>query len=113
MAFTFKNLKDLLEAYSQRKRHGIKPIWCVNHGPTISMYYRDPDGNVLETQIDVFETLQETFQYVKSPEFLENPIGVDFDPEDWINRLREGENEKTVCKRPSIGPRGFESNPLE
>ena len=24
--------------------------------PTISMYYRDPDGNKVEMQVDVFET---------------------------------------------------------
>jgi catechol-2,3-dioxygenase len=37
MAFAFDNLSDLCLAYRQRKARGIKPIWCVNHGPTTSM----------------------------------------------------------------------------
>ncbi len=53
-AFTFKNLHDLALAYRQRKEHGMKPYWCVNHGPTTSMYYEDPDGNVIETQVITF-----------------------------------------------------------
>lgn len=39
IAFTFANLHDLLMAYRQRKVHGMVPYWCVNHGPTTSLYY--------------------------------------------------------------------------
>ena len=45
IAFTFGSLQDLALAYLQRKENGILPYWCVNHGPTTSMYYKDPDGN--------------------------------------------------------------------
>jgi len=31
----------------------------VNHRPTTSMYYRDPDGNRVELQIDNFPTAKE------------------------------------------------------
>ncbi|KAI1473326.1 hypothetical protein K445DRAFT_330035 [Daldinia sp. EC12] len=112
IAFTFETLDDLMTAYVQRKAHGILPVWCVNHGPTTSMYYQDPDGNVLETQVDNFSTVEEPTEFMASPEFIENPIGVDFDPEDIIRRLKSGEPEKELKKRPNIGPRGFEGNPL-
>ncbi|KAF5700221.1 glyoxalase bleomycin resistance dioxygenase [Fusarium mundagurra] len=39
IAFQFENLDYLLTAYRQRKARGILPIWCVNHGPTTSIYY--------------------------------------------------------------------------
>lgn len=113
IAFTYNNINDLLEAYSQRKLHQIEPVWCVNHGPTISLYYRDPDGNLLETQVDTFRTLEEATVFVSSAEFIENPVGVDFDPDDIIKRLDGGESQESVYRRPNIGPRGFETSPLE
>ncbi|KAK6083292.1 glyoxalase/Bleomycin resistance protein/Dioxygenase [Seiridium cupressi] len=42
-------------------------------------------------------------------EFNENPIGVEVDPEDIIKRLDNGEGEKSIKKRPHIGPRGSDS----
>ncbi|KAI0106883.1 Glyoxalase/Bleomycin resistance protein/Dihydroxybiphenyl dioxygenase [Daldinia grandis] len=112
MAFTFKTLNDLTTAYLQRKAHGILPVWCVNHGPTTSIYYQDPDGNILETQVDNFDTVEESTNFMIGPEFVENPIGVDFDPEDLIRRLKSGEPESEIKRRPNIGSRGFEGIPL-
>ncbi|KAK2605506.1 hypothetical protein N8I77_008339 [Diaporthe amygdali] len=112
MAFSFKTLKDLLLAYGQRKARGIMPIWSVNHGPTTSIYYQDPDGNQIETQVDNFETVDEANAFMNTPEFAENPIGVDFDPEDLIRRVENGEDEGKLRKRPRIGPRGVEGLPV-
>ncbi|KAH7378389.1 Glyoxalase/Bleomycin resistance protein/Dihydroxybiphenyl dioxygenase [Phaeosphaeria sp. MPI-PUGE-AT-0046c] len=107
IAFTFDSLTDLLLAYRQRKQHGILPLWPVNHGPTMSIYYQDPDGNQIETQADSFEDPEEATRFMASKEFAENPIGVDFDPEDLIRRLQEGESEEVLKKRADIGPRGL------
>jgi catechol 2,3-dioxygenase-like lactoylglutathione lyase family enzyme len=41
--------------YRQRKDSGIDPRWPVNYGPTTSIYYKDPDGNMIETRVDNFE----------------------------------------------------------
>jgi len=112
VAFTFDSVPDLMLAYRQRKAKGIVPIWCVNHGPTLSLYYRDPDGNQIETQVDSFEDPEEATQLMKSEEFAENPIGVDFDPEELIEKLKAGVSEKELLKRPKIGPRALESIPI-
>ncbi|KAI1492921.1 Glyoxalase/Bleomycin resistance protein/Dihydroxybiphenyl dioxygenase [Biscogniauxia mediterranea] len=111
IAFTFSNLNDLTTAYKQRKALGIVPMWCVNHGPTTSLYYQDPDRNMLETQVDNFDTIEAANEFMSSPEFAENPIGVDFDPEDLIKRLERGDSMEEIKKRPVIGPRGFDSVP--
>ena len=34
------------------KAEGIEPFWCINHGPTISMYFKDPDANRVELQVE-------------------------------------------------------------
>ncbi|KAI0895659.1 Glyoxalase/Bleomycin resistance protein/Dihydroxybiphenyl dioxygenase [Annulohypoxylon nitens] len=112
IAFTFDSLNDLAAAYLQRKARGILPVWSVNHGPTTSIYYQDPDGNVIETQVDNFDTVEEATEYMMGPELAENPFGVDFDPEDLVKRLKSGEPEADIKKRANIGPRGIEDVPL-
>ena len=109
VAFTFKDVSELFLAYRQRKARGIEPYWSINHGPTISMYYRDPDGNNIETQVDCFETEEESNAIMTSPEFAENPIGVEFDPEEMIKRIQSGESFDSLKKRPTIGPRDVNS----
>ncbi|KAI1502558.1 Glyoxalase/Bleomycin resistance protein/Dihydroxybiphenyl dioxygenase [Biscogniauxia marginata] len=111
IAFAFRNLNDLTTAYNQRKARGIAPAWSINHGPTTSIYYQDPDGNMLETQVDNFDTNEQANEFMASREFAENPIGVDFDPEDLIRRLKSGEPEAEIKKRPNIGPRGLHDLP--
>src|SRR3546814_13906182 len=40
-AFAFGSLGDLLANYIRLENIGILPYWCINHGPTTSLYYRD------------------------------------------------------------------------
>ncbi|KAL6241586.1 hypothetical protein RBB50_011609 [Rhinocladiella similis] len=112
IAFTFDTLEDLALAYRQRKARGIEPIWCVNHGPTTSMYYQDPDGNQLETQVDNFTTVEAANEFMASAAFAENPIGVDFDPEELVKKLQAGMAEHELKLRPNIGPRGLDTIPV-
>lgn len=107
IAFTFNTLSELLLSYRQRKQKAIMPLWPVNHGPTTSIYYRDPDGNMIETQVDNFDDPEAATEFMKSKWFQENPIGTDFDPEDYIRRLSLGESEVELKKRVEIGPRGL------
>ena len=105
IAFSYNTLEDLVESYEQRKQLGMHPIWCTNHGPTTSIYYQDPDGNHLETQVDNFDTAEETTAYMMLEEFDVNPVGFDFDPEELAARVRSGEDHKIIKRRVGIGPR--------
>lgn len=105
IAFGFDTIEDLLLSYRQRKALGLTPIWCTNHGITVSIYYEDPDGNRLETQVDVYDSVDAATDFMMSPEFKKNPIGVDFDPEDLIARLQNGESAASVMKRDENGKR--------
>jgi catechol-2,3-dioxygenase len=112
VAFTFDGLTTLLGNYERLRDEGIKPVWPVNHGPTTSLYYQDPDGNQIEFQVDNYDTVEEAGEYFFSKEFKTNPIGVDFDPEEMLRKLRAGEDESALKMRPQSGPRGVESIPL-
>ena len=107
VAFTYAGLADLLATYERLAARGITPRYCVNHGPTMSMYYEDPDANRVELQIDNFATMEEANAWMKTRDFEENPIGVDFDPADLLARFRGGAPEAELKKRPNIGPRGL------
>lgn len=102
VAFTFADLGDLLYTYARLKRAGIEPYWCVNHGPTTSMYYKDPDGNRIELQVDNYPTAEETNRWMRSGEFAANPIGVVFDPDALLARYRAGEPLETLTARPPL-----------
>jgi len=107
IAFTYASLKDLLENYERLKALDITPVYVINHGPTTSLYYADPDGNQLEFQVENFDTVEESGKFFFTPQFAENPIGVEFDPDDLLRRLREGEPEADLKRRPDIGSRGL------
>jgi catechol-2,3-dioxygenase len=89
-AFTFGSLGDLLDTYVRLRDRGIRPFFCVNHGPTTSMYYRDPDGNRVELQIDNFATAEEGQAWMHSAAFDRNPVGVEYDPDELVKRYRSG-----------------------
>lgn len=111
-AFTYDTLDQLLGNYERLRDRGIKPKWSVNHGPTTSMYYVDPDGNQVECQVDNYDTVEEAGEFFFTEAFATNTIGVDFDPEELMAKVRAGENEQKLKTRPASGPRGVDSIPL-
>lgn len=102
-AFTYLDLGELLYTYRRLKGRGIEPFWCVNHGPTTSMYYRDPDANRVELQVDNFATAEEAGAFMRA-HFAENPIGILFEPEELAARYEAGEPFEVLRKRPALPP---------
>ena len=109
MAFTYASLSDLVKTYERLGEIGIRPVTCINHGPTTSMYYADPDGNQVELQVDNYDTVEEAGKFFYSPAFAKNPIGVDFDPAELTRRFHSGEDEAAIKRRPDGGARGLDT----
>ena len=103
LAFTYGSLGTLLANYRRLKRLGVEPYWTINHGPTISMYYRDPDGNKVETQYDVFATADEATDFINRY-YGENFMGIIFEPEHMAQRYEAGEALESLVKRPPLPP---------
>ena len=91
VAYTLTSLGDLLATYKRLKASDILPVWPINHGLTTSLYYQDPDGNRVEFQVENFSTKEELNAYMRSEQFAENPIGVEFDPEKLLARFENGD----------------------
>ena len=70
---------------------GIKPAFSLDHGLTVSIYYRDPEGNFVELQSDCFGDWKLSSEWIQhSEEFKANPIGVFFDPDKVYDAHRSG-----------------------
>src|SRR5258708_16684044 len=78
VAYTFDTLDALLDRSTDLKSQGVDPLVPVQHGVTTSIYYRDPDGNSVEMQIDNFPSVDDANSYLTAPEFDENPVDVCF-----------------------------------
>ena len=102
IAFTYGDLGDLLHTFRRLKAAGIEPFWCINHGPTTSLYYKDPDGSRVELQVDNLPTAEAIEGWMRTGQFAANPIGVVFDPEELVARYEAGEPIETLTARPPL-----------
>lgn len=109
MAFTYASLGDLVATYERLEKSDIRPVTCINHGPTTSLYYADPDGNQVELQVDNYDTVEAAGEFFYSEAFAKNPIGVDFEATDLARRFHAGEDESAIKMRPDSGARGLDS----
>lgn len=75
------SLSELGERYRRLLRADIHPHRAMNHGPSTSLYYRDPDQNVVEIAASNFETAEEAFACLASAAYRDNPSGQVIDPE--------------------------------
>jgi catechol-2,3-dioxygenase len=110
IAFSYANLGDLLYTFRRLEAVGIEPFWCINHGPTISMYYKDPDGSRVELQVDTMPSNEAIDRWMHTGEFAANPIGVVFDPKELVARYEAGEPIEQLAARPPL-PEG--ATPLD
>ena len=103
VAYTYASVGDMMDTYRRLKAKGILPYWPVHHGITLSLYYRDPDGNRMEFQVDAC-TAAEGEAFMASAAFAANPVGVEYDPEDLLALLERGTDPKTLLDRPDGPP---------
>lgn len=110
-AFEFESFDDLMGNFDRLRAAGIEPAFCLDHGLTMSLYYKDPEGNFVELQSDVFSDWKVSTKYIRtSSEFAENPIGVFFDPARVYNTFKSG-TEFMALER-SIRAGDFVPNPI-
>lgn len=80
-AFEYDSFDDLMSSYDRMRQSHVEPAFCLDHGLTISLYYKDPEGNYIELQSDNFSDWQKSGEFMRtSPDFAANPIGTFFDP---------------------------------
>jgi catechol 2,3-dioxygenase len=99
LAFEYDNFEDLMSSYDRMRKADVEPAFCLDHGLTISLYYRDPEGNFVELQSDNFSDWRLSGEFMRtSPDFAANPIGTFFDPAKVYDEFRSGADFKTLQK---------------
>ncbi|MEV0848186.1 VOC family protein [Streptomyces sp. NPDC049954] len=99
VAYTFDSLDELLDRYVLLRDQGVRPTVCIAHGVTTSMYFRDPDGNLVEMQIDRFAEPDEATAYMRGPEYAADSVGPSFDPEALLEARRGGATVEELSER--------------
>ena len=102
-AFEYPALAELFETYGRLAESSILPAISLNHGPTMSIYYQDPDRNVVELFYDNQYTDEQIAEfYAGGDRYVLGAIP--FDPARLMEELRSGKTvpELTVWS-PSAG----------
>ena len=93
------------------RKAGVEPAFCLDHGLTISLYYKDPEGNFVELQSDNFGDWAKSAEFMRtSADFATNPIGTFFDPARVYEKMKSGADFKTLQK--SIRTGDYLPNPI-
>jgi catechol-2,3-dioxygenase len=106
-AFEYASFEDLNSTYLRLRDEGIAPDVCLDHGMTLSYYYKDPDGNRVELQCDVFGDWASSTEWMRtSGAFRANPIGVFVDPARIADAAAAGETLEDIHRRAMAGGAG-------
>jgi catechol-2,3-dioxygenase len=90
-SFEYPTLEDLLETHARLAKEGINPAECLNHGPTVSMYFPDPDKNTIELFYDAKYTEDQIVEWYGGGEsYAMGAVG--FDPAAMLSELQDGKS---------------------
>lgn len=113
-AFEYERFDDLNATYVRLREQGIEPDICLDHGMTLSYYYKDPDGNHVELQVDVFGDWTASRDWMRtSADFKANPIGVFVDPARIAGAAASGEPFEAIHRRAMAGELSPPQPPVE
>ena len=113
-AFEYRGFEDLNSTYLRLREESIEPDVCIDHGMTLSYYYRDPDGNRVELQVDNFGDWDASKEWMRtSPNFRANPIGVFVDPARIAEAAASGEPFAEIHRRAIAGELAPPQPPIE
>jgi catechol 2,3-dioxygenase len=98
-AFEFDSFADLMSSFDRLRKADVEPAFCLDHGMTISLYYKDPEGNFVELQSDSFSDWKLSSEWMRtSSDFAANPIGTFFDPVRVYDAFKSGIDFKVLQK---------------
>jgi catechol 2,3-dioxygenase len=103
-AFEYESFADLMASYKRLADIGIHPAFCLDHGLTVSIYYKDPDENYVELQSDAFGDWAKSTEWMRtSADFAANPIGTFFDPAKVYEAHKSGRSDDDLHRAMRAG----------
>jgi 2,4-dichlorophenol 6-monooxygenase len=99
-AFEYPTLAELFDAYQRLAGSSVLPAASLNHGPTMSIYYQDPDRNIVELFYDNQYTDEQIAEFYAGGDGY--VLGaIPFDPATLVEELSRG---KTVAELTAWSP---------
>ena len=94
--FGVGSLGDLIAQYEHMMSFGAVPHRTANHGQATSIYFRDPDQNIIEFSCSNFDSMEEELAFMASPAFAANPSGLELDAAEFAARFNSGEPRESL-----------------
>jgi catechol 2,3-dioxygenase len=100
IAFEYQTLDDLLGTYVRLKKMGMLPLWAADQFIQTAIYYEDPDGNVIELNVNNFTNDWTVTEQLKA---LPSRLHVNLDPEKMIAARKGGASAWELHERALAG----------
>jgi catechol 2,3-dioxygenase len=99
VAFEYEKLDDLLGAYVRLKRLGIAPALAADQGLQTAIYYRDPDQNIVELNVNNYGDPWTATENMRSA----LPMMIDIDPDQMVAAHETGASPWELHERARAG----------
>lgn len=100
IAFEYKTLDDLLGTYVRLKKLGIPLLWAADQFIQTALYYEDPDGNIIELNVNNFADDWTVTEHLKN---LPPRLHVNVDPEKMVAARNAGASAWDLHERAVAG----------
>jgi len=100
IAFKYETLDDLLGTYLRLKKLGIPLLWAADQFIQTAIYYEDPDGNIVELNVNNFTNDWTVTEQLKA---LPSRLHVNIDPERMIAARTAGASPWELHERALAG----------
>ena len=106
ISYCLNPIDKWFDFYHKAKDRGLEPYWTINHGWITGMYYKDPDGNLVELFFEHWTNDEEYKNEISARGFPEEPVGTNMDIDILYQMYKNGESLKNLTKKGNTVPEG-------
>ena len=100
VAFECNTLDDLLGTYARLKGLVISPLWAADHGVKMSIYYQDPEQNVIELNFNNYGCPWTATEFMRAGK---TAMPSQFEPEKMVAARKAGASPWELHERAMTG----------
>jgi len=106
VSYKMDSIDSWFDFYHNARKNGLNPAWTINHGWISGIYYRDPDGHLVEIFFEHFRSVEEFRSGSIAPDFAEEPIGTNMDIDVLYEMYKSGTPFEDLVKKGNTVPEG-------
>ena len=106
ISYKLNPIEKWFDFYFRAKDRGLEPYWTINHGWISGIYYKDPDGNLVEIFYEHWRNQEEFKTEVSTRGFPEEPVGTNMDIETLYAMYKDGTPYEDIVRKGNTVPEG-------